>query len=109
MTRIIEQERIDRMRLKCKTDSDRIVAYLWSIYPDYAPTHELRGRETPFGWIGSAGDVRVRELARNDCAAHLQGRVESKPGREIGKDPRYEWFRYKLTSAPKPTQKTMSL
>lgn len=97
MTTLIEKEHIDRVRVKCKTDSDRIVAYLWSIYPDYAPTHELRSRETPFGWIGSAGDVRVRELARNDCADKLKNKVESKAGRDIGKDPRYEWFRWRPT------------
>jgi hypothetical protein len=45
----------------------RYCAYLWQMFPSWLPTHELQGRDTAFGWIGSAGHARVRELARNDC------------------------------------------
>lgn len=93
MTRTITPDRIDAMRLKCKSDADRIVAYLWYV-GDWQPTHELRSRETLFGWIGSAGDVRVRELARDECADRLKRLVEREEGRKLGLDPRYEYFRY---------------
>jgi hypothetical protein len=93
MTPTIEENRIAAMRVKCRTDSERIVAYLWYV-GDWQPTHALRSVETPFGWIGSAGDVRVRELARNDCVDKLKYKVESKPGKALGLDPRFEYFRY---------------
>lgn len=98
MTRIIEQERIDAMRLKCKTQQDIIVAFLWYT-GEWHPTHDLMSRDTPFGFIGSAGHVRARELARNECAEKLTGRVERARGGEIGLDPRFEYFRYR----PRPT------
>ena len=94
MSRIVEEHRIDVMRVKCTTDAERIVAFLWYT-ADWRPTHELRSCETPFGWIGSAGDVRARELARNECADHLKGKIDRAKGSEIGLDPRYEYFRFK--------------
>jgi len=50
--------------------------------------------QTPFGFIGSAGAVRVRELARGECPDKLKGTIERARGGEIGLDARYEYFRY---------------
>ncbi|HEY1930493.1 MAG TPA: hypothetical protein VGG99_00630 [Acetobacteraceae bacterium] len=36
---------------------------------------------TPYGWIGSAGHVRARELARNDCPDKLKEMVERASGK----------------------------
>jgi hypothetical protein len=74
-------------------------AYLWE-RADWVPTHELVKLSRPYGFVGSAGDVRARELARNACAPHLQNKVDREEGRKLGIDPRYEYFRYK--SNPKP-------
>lgn len=71
-----------------------IVLHLWEV-GDWVPAHELIKLSTSAGITGSAGDVRARELARNDCPLELQGKVESKEGRDIGKDSRYVYFRYK--------------
>ena len=97
MSRTITAEQIHQMRLKCTTDGERIVAYLWYL-GDWTPTHALMAVESPFGWIGSAGHVRARELARGECAERLKGKVERARGGEIGLDPRFEYFRY----APQP-------
>lgn len=93
-TRTIPPEKIDALRLKCVTQPDILVAYLWYL-GDWTPTHALRGVETPFGFLGSAGDVRARELARNECADQLKGKVERARGGEIGLDARFEYFRYR--------------
>jgi hypothetical protein len=83
-----------RLHAKCVTQSEIIVMYLW--YMDiWLPTHQLQNRETPFGFIGSAGHTRARELARNECAEKLEGKVERARGSEIGLDARYEYFRYR--------------
>lgn len=78
-----------------------IVAHLWSTKKWHA-THELQGVQTPYGFIGSAGHARVRELARNDCPEKLLDKVERQRGSEIGLDPKYEYFRY----TTKPAQLT---
>ncbi len=82
-------------QINCTTDSERIVAFLWHMRPSWLPTHELMGRDTPFGFIGSAGHVRARELARNECIEKLKDKVERARGGEIGLDPRFEYFRYR--------------
>ena len=43
------------------TQPERIVAFLWS-EKRWVPTHELQGRQTKFGWIGSSGEQRVGSL-----------------------------------------------
>lgn len=58
-------------------------------------THQLQNVETPYGFVGSAGHVRARELARNDCADKLKNKVERARGGAIGLDPKYEYFRYR--------------
>jgi hypothetical protein len=78
----------------CKTQMEIITAYLWSTAKWHA-THELQGVQTPYGFIGSAGHARVRELARNDCPERLRDKVERKRGSEIGLNPKYEYFRYR--------------
>ncbi len=80
--------------IKCKTQMEIIVAHLWSTGKWHA-THELQGVQTPYGFIGSAGHARVRELARNDCPEKLLDKVERKRGSEIGLDPKFEYFRYR--------------
>src|SRR5438105_13694910 len=76
------------------TNHEILVAYLWE-RADWVPTHELVKLSRPYGFVGSAGDVRARELARNACAPHLQNKVDREEGRKLGLDSRYEYFRYK--------------
>jgi hypothetical protein len=68
---------------------------------DWVPAHELSKLLTPYGYVGSAGDVRARELARNECSDKLKGKVERAEGREIGLDPRFAYYRFKQAA---PTQ-----
>src|ERR1700733_6201936 len=51
----------------CPTQWHKIVAYLHQQRPNYLPTHKLQSINTDFGFIGSSGEQRVRELARNDA------------------------------------------
>jgi hypothetical protein len=55
------------------------------------PTFALQSRETEFGFIGSSGEQRVRELARNDACIpkELIGKIEKK------REGKYEFFRYR--------------
>ena len=64
--------------------------------PNWQPTHFLQSRETEFGFIGSSGEQRVRELARNDTAIpkELVGKVEKK------REGKYEYFRYRAQLTP---------
>ena len=75
----------------CPTNWHRIVAYLHQQRPNYIPTHKLQSIDTDFGWIGSSGEQRVRELARNDIRVpkELIGKVEKK------REGKYEYFRYR--------------
>src|SRR5947207_15643107 len=77
-----------------KTNHEVLVAFLWEV-GDWVPTHELVKLSRPYGFVGSAGDVRARELARNECAEKLKDKVERARGSDIGLDARYEYFRYK--------------
>jgi hypothetical protein len=61
----------------------------------WVPTHELQNASTPFGFIGSAGHTRARELARNECPHKLKNKVDRAEGRDIGLDPRFTYFRYR--------------
>lgn len=80
--------------IKCKTQWHIIVAYLWQ-QKTWMPTHSLQSVRTDFGFIGSSGEQRVRELARNDdCIPEdLRDKIEK---RRNGK---YEEFRYVARSA----------
>lgn len=70
--------------------------FLWH-QRGWIPTYQLQSVHTPFGFIGSAGHARVRELVRNACPEKLKDKVERARGGEIGLDPKYEYFRYKTT------------
>lgn len=88
----------DHRRFKgtCKTQLEIIVAHLWQ-HEDWTPTHQLQNVNTPYGFIGSAGHVRARELARNDkrVPERLHNKIEKSRGGAIGLDPRYEYFRFR--------------
>jgi hypothetical protein len=102
--RTLSQEQIDRTRLKCRTQPEILLAYLWYV-GDWVPTHDLQGHETLFGFIGSAGAVRARELARNapEIPEALHNKVERVRGAAIGRHPpQEEFFRYK----PQPKRLT---
>jgi hypothetical protein len=81
----------------CTTKHEIIVAYLWE-EERWVAAHELIKLDMPYGFVGSAGDVRARELARNDCPGKLKGKVERVEGRDIGLDRRFTYFRYKAQS-----------
>jgi hypothetical protein len=55
----------------------------------------LQKLNTKWGYLGSAGDVRARELARNECPNRLKDRVEREEGRRLGLDPRFVYYRVK--------------
>jgi len=86
--------------IECKTQMEIIVAHLWST-GKWCATHDLQGVQTPYGFIGSAGHTRVRELARNECPEKLRDKVERRRGSEIGLNPKYEYFRYRSYAAIK--------
>lgn len=74
----------------CKTQWHIIVAHLWQ-QRDWQPTHLLQSVQTPYGFIGSSGEQRVRELARNDACIpeELRDKIEKK------REGKYEVFRYR--------------
>ena len=54
-----------RTKADCRTQWHVIVAFLhYSMNSGWVPTYMLQSRETEFGFIGSSGEQRVRELAR---------------------------------------------
>jgi hypothetical protein len=79
---------------KCATKWHIIVAFLWE-QERWVSAPEMVKLDTPYGFVGSAGDVRARELARNECPKKLKGKVERAEGRDIGLDKRFTYFRYK--------------
>jgi hypothetical protein len=91
----------DRRRFTgtCANRHEIILAYLWEEYPRYIPAHELIKLELPYGITGSSGDVRARELARNDCPEKLKNKAERVEGRDIGLDKRFTYYRYKQEPA----------
>lgn len=77
------------------TQHDLIVRHLFDV-DDWVPAHELCKLNTRHGYIGNAGDVRARELARDeDCPDRLKGKVEREEGKRLGLDPRFVYFRFK--------------
>jgi hypothetical protein len=82
----------DQLTGTCKTQHERIVAFLWST-GKWHPTHELQGVLTPYGFFGNAGHTRARELARNECPDKLKGKVKCADGRDIGLDKRFRYGR----------------
>jgi hypothetical protein len=80
----------------CSNLYERILAYLWE-QERYVPAHELDKLLTAHGYVGNSGEVRARELARNDpkCPARYHGKVERRRGAEIGLDRRFVYFHYK--------------
>jgi hypothetical protein len=79
----------------CKTQWHIIVAALWKT-KEWTPTFRLQSVETEFGFIGSSGEQRVRELARNDACipAELVGKIEKK------REGKFEYFRYRPQLSP---------
>jgi hypothetical protein len=69
----------------------------------FAEPH-LAGRNTPYGFIGSAGHTRAREFARNDCPDYLKNKIERKRGKDIGLDQRFTFFRYISQQKREPTR-----
>jgi len=68
------------------TQKDVIIRWL-SIQDDWIPSFKLRGISTPFGFIGSQGDRRCRELfeagkiQRKLIGKYVYYKVEPKPMR----------------------------
>lgn len=91
----------DRRRFTgtCATRHEVIVAYLWE-EERWVPAPELIKLVLPYGVTGSSGDVRARELARNDCPEKLKGKVERVEGRDIGLDKRFTYYRWKPRTVP---------
>jgi hypothetical protein len=69
-----------------------VLNYLQSIN-DWVPSYQLTKLNTPWGFIGSQGDRRARELSTNDCPFALMNKVERADGCTIGKDKRFTYFR----------------
>ncbi len=78
----------------CSTRHEVVVAYLFE-EERWVAAPELIKLVLPYGITGSSGDVRARELARNDCPTKLQNKVERAEGRDIGLDKRFVYFRFK--------------
>lgn len=82
---------------KCKSIHEALVAYFWE-RGEWVPAHQLDKLElsyAPKGYIGNSGEVRARELARNECVPKLMNKVELAEGRDLGLDKRFVYFRYK--------------
>jgi hypothetical protein len=79
-----------------KTQPEIIVAFLWS-EQRCVPTYELQNNRTKYRFIGSAGHLRARELARNAAVIpeYVSDKVERARGSAIGMNPRYEYVRFK--------------
>jgi hypothetical protein len=77
-------------KIACKTQWHVLTAYLWQ-QKSWLPTHALQSVKTDFGFVGSSGEQRVRELARNDTCVpkELIGKIEKK------REGKYEFFRFR--------------
>ena len=87
------------IKSRCTTQWHIIVAYLHQ-QKTWIPTHKLQGVRTDFGFIGSSGEQRVRELAVNkkeviDRYPELKDKVEK------FRDGKYEYFRYRIQLTPR--------
>ena len=69
------------------TQQEILLAYLKD-ENTWKPAPFLCAKSTRFGWLGSQGDKRAREL-------FAKGLLERRPGSELGLDPRYKYYRYK--------------
>lgn len=67
------------------TQTDIVLALIRST-DSWVASHQLEKVETPWGYIGTAGLRRTRELAQD-------GLLERKRGSEIGRDPRFMYYR----------------
>jgi hypothetical protein len=85
----------EQIKQKCKTQWHIVVAELFRT-KEWTPTHLLQSRQTDFGFIGSSGEQRVRELARNDTCIpeELRNKIEKK------REGKFEYFRFR----PKPSR-----
>lgn len=70
------------------TQKDLILEVLLRNSDDWIVSHQLIKTDTPWGYIGIDGLRRCRDLV-------AEGKIESKLGREIGKDPRFVYYRIK--------------
>jgi hypothetical protein len=71
-----------------RTQKEIIIEVLRLAYPNYIPSHQLQKTDTVFGWIGTSGDRRCRELEE-------EGEIESKP------DGKYISYRLKIKRKPR--------
>ena len=55
---------------RCEAMHEIIMAYLWE-RGEWVPTHELVELDRPHGHVANSGDVRARELTRNECRNKL--------------------------------------
>jgi hypothetical protein len=90
---------------KCDNLYERILAYLWE-QERYVPAHELDKLLTAHGYVGNSGEVRARELARNDpkCPARYHNKVDRVRGAVIGKrgkEAGYAYYRWKPGMTPR--------
>lgn len=74
------------------TQSSIIKRYL-SQCNGWVPSYDLIKMSTDWGWIGSNGDRTARTLAIN-------GEIERAKGKDIGKDKRFTYFRFKEEIPP---------
>lgn len=82
-----------------RASEEERAGYLWE-QERWIPAHQLIKLDTPYGYVGNSGDVRARELARNECPDKLKDKVERAEGRDIGLDKRFVYFRYKRKAQP---------
>ena len=89
---------------KCDNLYERILAYLWA-QEGWVVAAELDKLATPYGYVGNSGEVRARELARNDpkCPARYHNKVERLRGSVIGLDPRFTYYRWKPQMSARQT------
>ena len=88
------------------TQTEILVMFLADQRGTWIPAHALQKIETPYGYVGSAGDVRARELARGECPDKFKGKIERAEGRDIGLDARFAYYRFKQ-AAPKQLAMTV--
>ncbi len=88
------------------TQSEILVMFLADQRGTWIPAHALQKLSTPYGYVGSAGDVRARELARGECSDKLKGKIERAEGRDVGSIRASGHYRFKQAA---PKQLTMTV
>lgn len=73
---------------KGRTQKQIIIEVLKHEYPNYVPSYELEKVRTPWGWIGTSGDRRCREL-------EAEGKLETE------KRGQYVYYRIKRKQVPR--------